>query len=57
MKVPHKIHLFAWRACKEDLPSLQNLIKRKVPLDNVCAFCHDSTKDIATFYFLQSGDT
>lgn len=30
MRVPYKIYLFAWRAYKEGLLSLQNLIKRKL---------------------------
>lgn len=31
LPIPRKIHLFAWRACREYLPCLQNLQRRHVP--------------------------
>ncbi|XP_041004026.1 uncharacterized protein LOC121249385 [Juglans microcarpa x Juglans regia] len=30
MRFPNKVRVFAWRACKESLPSKQNLFKRKI---------------------------
>ena len=36
----HKIHHFAWRACKEVLPTKENLVRRKVLLDGACDECN-----------------
>ena len=35
----HKIRHFAWRACKDVLPTKENLVRRKVLLDSVCDEC------------------
>ncbi|KAF5463104.1 hypothetical protein F2P56_019046, partial [Juglans regia] len=33
MPVPNKIKIFAWRACKDGLPTKENLLKKHVPID------------------------
>lgn len=38
MKVPHKVKIFALRACKEGLPTFKNLQQKKVWLENTCFF-------------------
>ncbi|XP_050247979.1 uncharacterized protein LOC126695321 [Quercus robur] len=36
---PHKIRHFAWRACRDVLPTKENLVKRKVLSDSCCDEC------------------
>ena len=38
--IPHKICPFAWRACRDVLPTKENLVRRKVLLDS----CYDECK-------------
>lgn len=40
MKVPNKVKTFAWQACSESLPMLDNLARRKVVLSNCCTSCN-----------------
>lgn len=42
-RVPNKIKIFIWRACKDILPIGNNLFKRRVVPTNMCFVCH---KDI-----------
>ncbi|KAL5781697.1 hypothetical protein ACOSP7_006726 [Xanthoceras sorbifolium] len=37
--VPNKIKVFAWRACKEILPTNLNLSKKGIPVSYLCSFC------------------
>ena len=37
--VPHKVRHFTWRACKDILPTKENLVKRKVLVDSCCEEC------------------
>ena len=37
--IPHKICHFAWRACRDMLPTKENLARRKVLLDSCCDEC------------------
>ncbi|KAL5818508.1 hypothetical protein ACOSQ4_022350 [Xanthoceras sorbifolium] len=36
---PNKIKVFAWRACKEILPTNLNLSKKGIPVSHLCSFC------------------
>ncbi|KAL0361469.1 UNVERIFIED_CONTAM: hypothetical protein Sradi_3831600 [Sesamum radiatum] len=38
-KVPPKVRLFAWRSCKNALPTQSNLATRRIHLENVCLCC------------------
>ena len=40
MKVLNKVKTFAWWACTESLPTLENLARRKVVLSNSCTSCN-----------------
>ena len=37
LPLPHKIRHFAWRVCRNILPTKVNLMKRKVIQDDICA--------------------
>ena len=39
LSVPNKIKMFAWRACNDSLPTLNNLARRKVVQSNICLSC------------------
>lgn len=39
MKVPNKLKTFAWRACTNFLPTLDNLVKRKIISSPICPRC------------------
>ena len=39
LPLPHKVHHFAWRACKDVLPIKANLVHRKVIHDQICEGC------------------
>ena len=39
LNVPHKIRHFTWRACKNILPTKDNLVRRKVLADGCCDEC------------------
>ncbi|XP_040996168.1 uncharacterized protein LOC121242360 [Juglans microcarpa x Juglans regia] len=47
MRVPNKVRVFAWRACKESLPSKYNLFKRKIIDSPACDFCNNSIEDVS----------
>ncbi|KAL0404160.1 UNVERIFIED_CONTAM: putative ribonuclease H protein [Sesamum radiatum] len=38
-RVPNKIKVFLWRACKEAIPTTANLIRRKCVVDENCTSC------------------
>ncbi|KAF5443558.1 hypothetical protein F2P56_036105, partial [Juglans regia] len=46
MNVPRKIKTFAWRACRNILPTLQNLRTRKVDVEGGCCFCGERDEDV-----------
>lgn len=58
MKLPHKICIFAWRACKDGLTCLHNLHKWRVEIDGFCLFCGNQEEDIAhaLFYCIELSD-
>lgn len=39
IKIPNKIRVFLWRLLKNALPTLDNLERKMVLLDNVCPVC------------------
>ena len=39
INTPHKVRHFAWRACKDILPTKENLVRRKVLAEGICAMC------------------
>lgn len=45
MKVPQKIKLFAWRCCRDIIPTKSNLHHRKIPINVGCPLClmHEET--------------
>lgn len=44
-QLPNKVNLFAWRACKNGLPTLYNLKTRKVVLEDDYIFCKEEVED------------
>ena len=38
-KIPPKIKIFLWRACRNYIPTRGNLAKRHIPIDPRCRFC------------------
>ncbi|KAJ0088746.1 hypothetical protein Patl1_32118 [Pistacia atlantica] len=40
MSVPNKIKIFAWRACKDGLPTKEKFLGKHVPTDVRCNLCH-----------------
>ncbi|KAF5441802.1 hypothetical protein F2P56_036985, partial [Juglans regia] len=47
MQVPRKIKNFAWQACKDILPSLTNLRRKKIVVETQCGFYHVYEEDIS----------
>ena len=39
LKVPNKIKVFGWRACRNILPTRVNLVHKKIIQDNRCELC------------------
>ncbi|XP_041004081.1 uncharacterized protein LOC121249435 [Juglans microcarpa x Juglans regia] len=46
MQVPKRIQIFAWRACKDILPTLHNLKKKKVDVEDRCCFYKEAPEDV-----------
>ncbi|XP_042939615.1 uncharacterized protein LOC122274667 [Carya illinoinensis] len=46
MKLPLKIRIFAWKLCKNCLPTGLNLIKRHVDIDPKCCLCAEQDEDL-----------
>ncbi|KAL0386044.1 UNVERIFIED_CONTAM: hypothetical protein Sradi_2998700 [Sesamum radiatum] len=46
-KVPPKVRLFAWRSCKNALPTQSNLAARRIHLENVCLCCDQEEDGLA----------
>ncbi|KAL0461892.1 UNVERIFIED_CONTAM: hypothetical protein Slati_0076800 [Sesamum latifolium] len=44
--VPPKVRLFAWRACRDSLPTSSNLARRGVSKDGVCPWCGTKGDDL-----------
>jgi len=41
IRAPQKIKHFMWREAKDSLPSKQNLVRLKIPLDETCSLCDE----------------
>ncbi|KAL0408314.1 UNVERIFIED_CONTAM: putative ribonuclease H protein [Sesamum radiatum] len=50
-KVPNKIKIFLWRACKEAIPTTQNLIRRKCDVEPACMTCGHPSKDAKHVFY------
>lgn len=50
-QTPNRIRVFAWRACKESLPTLHNLKQREVLVDEVCPFYGEEVEDLVHAIF------
>ncbi|CAI9782465.1 unnamed protein product [Fraxinus pennsylvanica] len=46
MKVPHKVKVFAWKACKHGLPTSLNLAKKHILGQSLCSLCNSETEDL-----------
>lgn len=46
LKVFQKIKIFVWRACRDAFPTLHNLEKKQVRVENKCMFSHLPNEDI-----------
>ena len=44
LPIPHKVRHFAWRACRNILPTKDNLFHRKVLTENLCDECGEATE-------------
>lgn len=44
-KVQNKVKNLLWQACKNSIPSKQNLVRRKVILDDICDQCQQAAED------------
>jgi ribonuclease HI len=42
--IPNATKVFLWRACKNILPTKENLCKRRVLQEDTCIFCHRETE-------------
>ncbi|XP_041011437.1 uncharacterized protein LOC121255225 [Juglans microcarpa x Juglans regia] len=46
MQVPRRIKTFKWRACRDISPTLNNLRKKKVEVEDRCCFCKAVPEDV-----------
>lgn len=52
MNIPHKVQIFECRACKDFLPCLNNLSRRRDEVDTRCKFCPAPIEDLShTLYY------
>ena len=40
LNIRHKVRHFSWRACRDTLPTKENLVRRKVLNDGMCEVCN-----------------
>ncbi|KAL0458764.1 UNVERIFIED_CONTAM: hypothetical protein Slati_0503600 [Sesamum latifolium] len=45
-KVSPKVRMFAWRVCRNSLPTVMNLARRGVNVSGACPRCGDETEDV-----------
>ena len=46
LRVPKKVKTFAWRACTNSLPTMENLLKRKVVQSALCSKCRRKPENV-----------
>lgn len=46
MKMPRKIKSFAWKACKNILPTINNLKKKNIDIQSGCCFYQSADEDV-----------
>ncbi|KAK4428532.1 hypothetical protein Salat_1152900 [Sesamum alatum] len=46
-RIPNKVKVFGWKACRNALPTLENLACRRATITNVCATCQLPGEDLA----------
>ena len=46
LSLPSKIKNFLWRACRNALPTKENLVRRYVITDTTCTFCTSQAEDV-----------
>ena len=54
MNIPYKVRHFAWRACKDILPTTENLKRRKVLVDSCCEAWQTETESSGHLFWLCS---
>ncbi|KAF5442841.1 hypothetical protein F2P56_035459 [Juglans regia] len=45
LKVPNKVKIFVWKACRDGFPTRLNLRKKQVVVDDICQLCSKSVED------------
>lgn len=51
LQMPNKTKAFAWKTCKNGLPTRSNLRERGVLIDAKCPFCGTEEEDLYHAYF------
>ena len=51
LPIPHRVHHFAWRACRNILPTKDNLFHCKVLTENLCDECGEATESIGHLFW------
>ncbi|KAG6674749.1 hypothetical protein I3842_15G060700 [Carya illinoinensis] len=46
LHIPHRVKVFAWKVCKNILPTLRNLKSRKIIEDANCLWCQEEEEDV-----------
>ncbi|KAK2637553.1 hypothetical protein Ddye_032345 [Dipteronia dyeriana] len=51
LNIPPKVRIFAWRACMNEIPSLETLWKRKIIVDPRCISCGKGPESTSHTFF------
>ena len=51
LPIPHKVRHFGWRACRNILPTKDNLFHRKVLTDSLCDECGKATESTGHLFW------
>lgn len=46
LNIPAKVRIFAWRLCKDAIPAMLNLNKRRVQVEPICPLCKDDIESV-----------
>lgn len=49
--VPGKVKIYAWKACRNILPTRLNLENKGVAVNNICIFCRFSSKSVLHVFY------